>query len=502
MLDDDDDEQMDVEEQEVEDEIQAIPIYDQYVVKPSLPLVDDRVYVPVKARCVKRKNLVVGNTYLITLIKSYGRTRSVYIRLDSIGVPDEPSPDGGVSEVVTVRQYIPRRSIHSEASPDEFLLVCHPQPGGEPVDKARYLLSDIVLVRDSDWKIVFGGVRPQFIPVIPPTGDFAALTSLDFVDISCGIGGASLGFHEAGFNPRFGVEPEEISSMLFERNCSTVEVYNEPVDSFLGRGELSEYQFTAVFVNCDMRDASTGAFVQSIRALKPAYAVCALSPDVGPEQLDNIEHEAMDLGYRFKSQLLDAADFGVAVHRRYLLVIASAPGREMPSFPVPQEKTRLTLKDVIEDLTWDNAKCRASDRGLSTSFSHTVNQPHGVTWHCTSCCVPDFSIWDPATTIADWDEPLPDVFALPSQNVKCRHPHHPERFLTVREMARILSFPDKCTFSGSLEKQYGQLASSIPPRFARAIAEEIRKVVSVANPNTTKSQRKQNLFALQSVNLI
>ncbi len=127
-----------------------------------------------------------------------------------------------------------------------------------------------------------------------------------------------------------------------------------------------------------------------------------------PKQLDDNEREVMELGYRFQSQLLDAADFGVAVHRRYMLVIAAAPGREMPSFPVPHENmARLTLKDAIEDLTWDNTKCRPSDRGLATSFSHSVNQPHGVTWHCTSCYAPDFSTWNPATTIADWDEALP-----------------------------------------------------------------------------------------------
>jgi DNA (cytosine-5)-methyltransferase 1 len=85
-----------------------------------------------------------------------------------------------------------------------------------------------------------------------------------------------------------------------------------------------------------------------------------------------------------------------------------------------------------------------------------------------------------------WDAPSPTVVSLPDDYV---HPKEP-RTLTVREMARLQSFPDSFEFraketTGSLRRrfevpQYTQVGNAVPPKMARAIGLNLRRVLSTA----------------------
>jgi DNA (cytosine-5)-methyltransferase 1 len=68
-----------------------------------------------------------------------------------------------------------------------------------------------------------------------------------------------------------------------------------------------------------------------------------------------------------------------------------------------------------------------------------------------------------------WDEPCLTLTCSPAQKQTERcHPEETRPF-TVREYARIQSFPDTWKFSGSMSQQYKQIGNAVPVEFARAI---------------------------------
>jgi DNA (cytosine-5)-methyltransferase 1 len=73
-----------------------------------------------------------------------------------------------------------------------------------------------------------------------------------------------------------------------------------------------------------------------------------------------------------------------------------------------------------------------------------------------------------ASTILTKCDPHWGAYIHPMQN----------RVLSVREAARLQSFPDRVSFMGSLSEQYEQVGNAVPPLFARAIADQISDVLS------------------------
>ena len=94
-----------------------------------------------------------------------------------------------------------------------------------------------------------------------------------------------------------------------------------------------------------------------------------------------------------------------------------------------------------------------------------------------------------------WDMPSPTVLSLPDDFV---HPHEP-RTMTVREMARLQSFPDSFIFraketTGSLRRrfevpQYTQVGNAVPPLLAEAVGKKISELLGKAIKSSVKTHR-------------
>jgi DNA (cytosine-5)-methyltransferase 1 len=189
------------------------------------------------------------------------------------------------------------------------------------------------------------------------------------------------------------------------------------------------------------------------------------------------------VAYRLTSAVLDAADFGVPQHRRRLIMVLDREGRafEMPK-PThgPDPETRLASYVSA----WDaigNLRQRASQelqlRGRWAALLPSIPEGQNYLWHTDRGeGIPLFGYrtryWSFLLKLAK-SRPAWTLPANPSQN---SGPFHwDNRLLSVAELARLQSFPDRWRFAGARPDQVRQLGNAVPPLLAEVIGREIAR---------------------------
>ncbi|KAK0441408.1 S-adenosyl-L-methionine-dependent methyltransferase [Armillaria borealis] len=475
--------------------------------------VDDSEYVPVKSTFIDHQKFAVNSYYMVQLKSCDGSVLDSIIYVHSIQYPQDPIDEASNIAVLQLSQYIEWSIVHPDA-PDNGLLLLFSEAEfmGTTRDSETFSANAIVKVRervqvshrlDSD--------------ATSTTRHFICNWSLRRAE-SCKPGTIEtfvrVPEHLHALKPllkknappapnrKLVLPPSLVSSQatsqeeLFRcvddvKNCQAAFLYDESFDAFLSRKNLSQTTVISICPPSGIFTVDNHPVIQVINTSKPAYVVYNCSVDqlstnnIG--DLRKLQYQILKLGYGFTHGVLKATDFGVSTIRNRLVLIAAAPAQHMPELPSPThggtgQPSTPTLQHAISDLNWENPTCIS---GLQSAVSHPANCPRvqPVSRHCTGCIITDFTKWDDSRTVADWNEPLPALLTMPSEKWKCRHPNNSQRFLSVREMARALSFPDSWDFSGSLTDQYSQVANALPPLLAKAIAEEIKTVIVKSNPH-------------------
>ncbi|TFH11372.1 MAG: DNA cytosine methyltransferase [Candidatus Thorarchaeota archaeon] len=76
-------------------------------------------------------------------------------------------------------------------------------------------------------------------------------------------------------------------------------------------------------------------------------------------------------------------------------------------------------------------------------------------------------------SLPNWVRLFPDRFAT-SINGLSRYVHpYEDRLLSVREHARLMSYPDSFVFVGAIDSQYNQVGESVPPLISHLISQEV-----------------------------
>ena len=90
-----------------------------------------------------------------------------------------------------------------------------------------------------------------------------------------------------------------------------------------------------------------------------------------------------------------------------------------------------------------------------------------------------------------WDEPSLTLTCSPSQKQTDRiHPEETRPF-TIREYARIQTFPDEWKFEGGITSQYKQIGNAVPVKLAEAIGLQI---IAALDSTTNETQKQKTLI--------
>lgn len=225
--------------------------------------------------------------------------------------------------------------------------------------------------------------------------------------------------------------------------------------------------------------------------------------------------ESDKYGYKIKSDVLCAADFG-APQKRMRFIVVGVKKEIAQDFSLPagdyDEKNYRTVRDAIEDL--ENVETiydLKDDKGTDISEKNNISdlakllrdtrklKNHIIT-KTTDTAMKRFKALEQGQNFHSLDEALKTntyTDASRTQNtiylrLKYSEPCgtvvnvrksmwiHPtlDRAVSVREAARLQTFPDSFVFCGSKDKQYQQVGNAVPPIMAKAIAEKVYEIIS------------------------
>lgn len=300
-----------------------------------------------------------------------------------------------------------------------------------------------------------------------------------------GGGGLDLGFERAGARTVVCVDNDHESCKTLRHNRPQWEVFEGDIREYIPN--VSNIDIVAGGPPCqgfssagkgdpnDPRNYLWQEYFRIVEAVKPRAIVLenvsALAHSRNGGHLEGIVDSLEESGYIFDMGVLNAADYGVPQARRRLIVIGLKEG--IPSLPSPTTRdSQPTVKDAIGDL---------ESLPADSEFSHVPpnHAPHVVErWKKLAPGEVDPNY---RRGRLDYDKPSVTIRAGGGYGPKGNHlagfhpPIHPTRprQLTVREAARIQSFPDDWILKGSKTAQGRQVGNAVPVGLAEQIAKHV-----------------------------
>ena len=355
------------------------------------------------------------------------------------------------------------------------------------------------------------------------------------IDLFAGAGGLSLGFERAGFDVVAAVEIDPVHCAVHEFNfpktatiCKSVTdldsveirkragIGERDIDVVFGGAPCQGFSMIGKRALDDPRNDLVHHFVRLVLELRPKYFVfeTVKGLTVGPHKKfleEIIEAFQEDGTYRVATdyRVLNAADYGVPQDRRRLFLLGARRGLVLPTYP--DVRPPVTVGEAISDLPevedipelierdWTRAKYKTSalyakrlrgivddpsdfsyrrefDRNILTSSLRTFHTPLSRSrFEATPAGetepVSRFHKLDPngvCNTLRAGTNSDRGAFTSP----RPIHPFTP-RCITVREAARLHSYPDWFRFHVTKWHGFRQVGNSVPPLLAQAVAERL-----------------------------
>jgi DNA (cytosine-5)-methyltransferase 1 len=349
------------------------------------------------------------------------------------------------------------------------------------------------------------------------------------IDLFCGAGGLSCGFRQAGFIVLAGIDNWEEALVTYRRNFPDSKTINadiekvtpqeiavDNVDVIIGGPPCQGFSISGKRLINDPRNKLYKAFVSLVAHYKPKIFVMENVPGVmrlfNGKVKEQIITDFSAVGYTVETKLLSAENYGVPQQRKRVFFVGINPEKikstkkfEFPAATHGLENNLIpfvTVKDAISDLDfipddkeWDeciNYKLPAVNdyqklmRKESKYIYNHVAVIHKERTKKIIAMVPDGGnyktlpkeLWTTRKVHIAWTRMNS---ARPCFTIDAGHNHHfhykENRVPTVRESARIQSFPDTFIFYGNKTRQFRQVGNAVPPMLTQIIADKIYSIV-------------------------
>lgn len=328
------------------------------------------------------------------------------------------------------------------------------------------------------------------------------------VDLFSGAGGLELGFEQAGYNIIFSTD--------FDDNCEKVHLRNRPNIPFLkidihdlSEDLLAKYIKTDVDVlvggppcqgfstigkrissdpskrhQADPRNTLFREYIRVLKYIKPKFFLMEnveglITRDKGAI-FEEIKRTFSETGYDFNYIVLNAADYGVPQIRNRIFFYGNRVGIPMTPPVATHHENSSPLWKTVGEAIGDLA-----DKEDDPLINHVALKHGEINIRRYSlipeggrlpegALPPELYRKNFGNTFKRLHRDRPSLTMVPGHNA---FPIHPwlNRSLTVREAARIQTFPDDYIFMGTREKQCMQVGNAVPVKMANAWAEQIKK---------------------------
>ncbi len=346
---------------------------------------------------------------------------------------------------------------------------------------------------------------------------------MNIIDLFCGAGGLSYGFELEDFNSVLAIDKWPDAILTYNENRANkcgknIDIHdfsNEELENIskkhnimgiIGGPPCQGFSLVGTRETNDPRNSLYMEYVRFVSVIKPAFFVLEnvnglLSLDKGKYKDDIIERFT-ELGYNVNYKALKASDYGVPQSRIRVFFIGLKKdifNDKFFNFDSLMQKEIVSTSDAISDLpslkddqsshtyseepkTLYQALMRENSYGL---FNHERTNHTDQTVNIISLVPDGGSIKDLPEEyykIRNYNNAFRRMNSrLPSNTIDCGHRNYfhylHNRVPTVRESARIQSFPDKYIFTGSKTSQYTQVGNAVPPILAQVIANSIKNML-------------------------
>lgn len=484
---------------------------------------------------IRRKNF--GNTY----VRLHRKNLAPTMVPGNNAFPVHPTLDRSLTPREAARiQTFPDDHIFTGARKEQCILVGNAVPPLMGAHIAREIKKHIL---DENYKGSEENLLLRRNCFIENTQNIKSKNRLSFVDLFSGAGGIGIGFEQAGYNHILSADFDAGVAKTFRHNNANTpfvegdlsdESIFEKTKQIVGEKEIDVIvggppcQGFSMFgrrrfvksknhnPHEDIRNDLIFTFLKYVKEFNPKWFMMENVPGLANLAdgffLEKFIETVKELGYNnYDYKVINTADYGVPQKRKRFIFLANRTGNIIP-WPKPKfyvkpegwEKPYRSIIQVLTGLETEKSQSRYKNHKPMNHSPVVVERfscikegckinpddlPNHLKYSRTGNLIKSFS-----KVLFRLDRNQPSHTLVPGHSA---FPIHPwlDRQLTVREAARIQTFPDSIEFLGNHGQQCKQVGNAFPPMAAEVFANAIRKAI-------VNNWKEENISGLVHYSLI